>query len=118
MIALKTALHGTLVAQFQCGESVLWGIHRSAKQLGLSLTVFEIGGIDLRDAADLRPLLVQVRGSHPRPLAIQFMSTFSGSYNSFFRRLAMTDPPFIVDDLALDTRSLRFNFFSGIRDYI
>ena len=117
LIDLKRREHGDALLEFAAGESTMWGVRRWPRRIGLSFPVFEVGGIDLRDEDDLRTMLGRLGRASPRCVTAQFVGVENSSYNPLFRNLTVVSPPLIIDDFTLDTRGLRFNFFSGVRDY-
>lgn len=117
LIALKRLEHGDGLVDIRSGESRLWGIRRKAKAAGIPVPIFEIGGIDIRSGEELPALIRKLRRRAAGAVTAQFVTVASSGYNDCFRRMKTILPPLIVDDIGIDSRGLKFNLFSGVRDY-
>lgn len=115
LIALKRIAHGDALLDLREGASRIWGVQRTSSRGGLKL--FEIGGLALQQDRDFAPLLRRLYRPLRGSVAMQFVGVEGGGYDGLFRQFSPAFPPMIIDDLTLDSRRLKFNFFSGVRDY-
>ncbi len=118
LIELKRNIYNGELLLLESGQSHLWGVRRNRKKLGLNMQYFEIGGMFIDDAMDIRPLFEDLCKKLEKVSYIQLTTSVGSSYNQFFNNLkpAQTND-LIVFDLKLNTKDdLRFNFFGGVKD--
>ena len=113
---LKKAEYGSSLIKVEKRGSILWGTIKQKHIKGLKLSYFDVGGIAINNNADI-PALFQRISSLNKFSFFQIVSTKDNSYNQIFKRFkpARTND-LIVFDLNIDTSSINFNFFGGIKD--
>lgn len=117
LITLKRAAHPDLVEAVYRG-SLAWGVRKSIKRARIPVPFLDVGGMDLRSADHLQPLLhnLQMRAG---PIAYVQTITIQGS--SYGKLLARMRPSpmasLVVHDLNGDTSDLAFDFLSGVRAF-
>ena len=113
---LKKIEYGSHLIESHLNGSKIWGTIRHKILKGIKISYFDIGGIEIQNMADISVLFQKISNSNKFSF-FQIVSTENNSYNQIFKRLkpARTND-LIVFDLNLDTTSLNFNFFGGIKD--
>lgn len=118
LIEIKTREYQDDLIVAELNKSLIWGVGRSTKKLGVNLRYFEIGGIYLADPADVKSLFqslcIKVKKTH----YFQLTASAAGPYLEIFNNLkpAQTND-LIVFDLCFDTaHDVRFNLFGGVKD--
>ncbi len=118
LIELKTKQYHDALVVIEFDESLIWGVPRQTKKLGVSLLYFEIGGLYVGNPKDIKPLFEKLYEAATRFHYFQLTTTSDNSVNRFLKHLkpAQTND-LIVFDLNLDTsKDIRFNFFGGVKD--
>ncbi len=118
LIELKTKQYGNDLLVVEQDESLMWGVPRNTRRLGMSLRYFEIGGFYIRDSKDIKVLFEKLWKSAIKFHYFQLSTTVNNSSNRFLRNLrdAQTND-LIVCDLNIATGpDIRFNFFGGVKD--
>ena len=98
------------------GESLLWGMEREQSKKGINFKYFDVGGLQIKNLADIKPLFGQL-ANLKNNLYLQFVMPENNTYNSLFKTIkpAQTNN-LIIFDLNLDTTNCNFNFYSGVKD--
>ncbi len=113
----KKKKHGDLLRKFEHGNSYIWGVIRTrrVKFWPFAIKYFDIGGIELKNTADIYPLFRQItrlRGVY----YIQSVVPDCNRYNALFSgfRQANTEN-FAVFNLK-EGLDWNFNLFAGLKD--
>jgi carbonic anhydrase/acetyltransferase-like protein (isoleucine patch superfamily) len=113
----KKKKHGDLLRKFEYGNSYIWGVIRTrrVKYWPFAIKYFDIGGIELKNTADIYPLFRQItrlRGVY----YIQSVVPDCNRYNELFSgfRQANTEN-FAVFNLK-EGLDWNFNLFAGLKD--
>jgi predicted N-acetyltransferase YhbS len=118
LIELKTKEYGKELIVVEYKQSLIWGVIRARKKIGIELRYFEIGGVQIDDPEDIKPLFDRLWGKVKSAHYFQLTTTSDNSYNQFFTRLknAQTNDLIVFDLNLLTSKNHRFNFFGGVKD--
>lgn len=118
LIELKRLKYGTELLTADYEESIAWGLRRIAVRRGIRVPYLDLGGLTLKRAEHLVPL---VRQLHKRTGWVAYMQAVmieGSTYSRLFHKVQRAETNcMIIFDLNMKTEEgMTFNFFNGVRD--
>jgi predicted N-acetyltransferase YhbS len=119
LIEMKRRLYGDRVIVAEDGHSVVWGVRRKVRRLGMVMPVLDIGGLRFENERRLMNLYREALAKAGITVAAKFDSVVGNPASRHFIGL-ITDPQvdrsMIVRHLSPLAEHASFSFFGGIRD--
>lgn len=118
LIELKLLKYGAKLLTVEFEGSTAWALRRSTTRHGINVPYLDLGGVDLKSAEHLVPLVRQLREQADWTAYIQVVTTAGNTYNELFQKVKKAETNcLIVYDLHMNTtEGVAFNFFNGVRD--
>jgi hypothetical protein len=117
LLKLKIQEYGNQISVFEMSNNTIWGKVRNKRVKSLSLTYFDVGGMEINNPKELRNTFKELANRY-KVKFIQIITPSTSKQNNYFKNSSPAETNnLVIFDLNVETTlSTHFNFCAGVKD--